>query len=61
MEIVTSGATTGTPYLMKIITADAAINASTAPNVFATFVNAPRMNVPIRIPSTSPMKPLNHS
>jgi len=48
MEIVTSGATTGTPYLMKIITADAAINASTAPNVFATFVNAPRMNVPIR-------------
>ena len=43
------------------MTAEDAINAATAPNVFATFVNAPRINVPIRIPSTRPMNPLNHS
>ena len=54
-------ASAGTKYLMPTITADAAINAIVAPNVLATFVNAPRINVPIRIPSTSPMNPLNHS
>ena len=31
MEIVTSGATAGTTYLIATITADAAINAHTAP------------------------------
>ena len=58
-QIVTSSA--GTKYFIPTMTADAAINASVAPNVFATFVNAPRINVPIRIPSTSPINPLNHS
>ena len=47
--------------MMYTITPDATMNAHTAPNVLATFVNAPRINVPIRIPSTSPMNPLNHS
>ena len=47
--------------MIYTITADAATNAHTAPNVFATFVNAPRINVPIRIPSTNPINPLNHS
>ena len=61
MEIVTSGATAGTTYLIATITADAAINAHTAPKVLATLVNAPRMKVPTRIPSTRPMNPLNHS
>ncbi len=51
----------GAKYLIPTITADAAINASVAPKVFATLVNAPRMKVPMRIPSTSPMNPLNHS
>ena len=51
----------GAKYLIPTMTADAAINASVAPKVFATFVNAPRINVPTRIPSTSPINPLNHS
>ena len=51
----------GAKYLIPTMTADAAINARVAPKVFATFVNAPRINVPIRIPSTSPINPLNHS
>ena len=35
--------------------------ARVAPKVLATLVNAPRMKVPTRMPSTRPMKPLNHS
>ena len=54
-------ASAGTKYLIPTITMEAAMNARVAPNVFATFVNAPRMKVPIRIPSTRPINPLNHS
>ena len=57
METVPAGA----KYLIPIMTADAAINANVVPKVLATFVKAPRINVPIRMPSTSPMNPLNHS
>ena len=49
METVSAG----TKYLIPTITAEAAINAIVAPNVLATLVNAPRINVPIRIPITT--------
>ena len=40
----------GTQYLIPTITDEAAINAKVAPNVLATFVNAPKIKVPIKIP-----------
>lgn len=57
METVPAGA----KYLIATITAEAAIKARVAPKAFAHFVNAPRINVPIRMPNTKPINPLNHS
>ncbi len=51
----------GAKYLIPTITIEAAANAMAAPAASAILVNAPRTKVPISMPSTKPINPLNHS